>query len=122
MKVVADIIVIAVLALFVYIFVSLMIRDVKNKKTKSMIDSDGVDATAVITSVVSRSGGNSGFINIALSFDYVTDEGVKLHGESDAVVDATAINKYQPGEKVLLRYSKKEPEKVILNISHPLKR
>lgn len=120
MKFVADIIVIAVLAFFAYVIVSLLIRDARNKKIKDGIAADGVNTTGIITDVSSRSGGNSGFINITVKFDYEIETGKKISGKADAVIDVMNINKYQPGEEISLRYSRKEPEKVVVDIPNPL--
>lgn len=120
MKFVTDIIVIAVLAFFAYVIVSLLIRDARNKKIKDGIAADGVNTTGIITDVSSRSGGNSGFINITVKFDYEIETGKKISGKADAVIDVMNINKYQPGEEVSLRYSRKEPEKVVVDIPNPL--
>lgn len=120
MKFVADIIVIAVLAFFAYVIVSLLIRDARNKKIKDGIAADGVNTTGIITDVSSRSGGNSGFINITVRFDYEIETGKKISGKADAVIDVMNINKYQSGEAISLRYSRKEPEKVVVDIPVPL--
>lgn len=120
MRIVTDVIVFAVLAFFAYVIVSLLIRDARNKKIKEGIAADGVNTMGVITDVSSRSGGNSGFINITVSFDYEIETGEKISGKADAVIDVMKINKYQPGETISLRYSRKEPEKVVVDIPNPL--
>lgn len=120
MKFVADTIVIAVLAFFAYVIVSLLIRDARNKKIKDGIAVDGIDTTGIITGVSSRSGGNSGFINITVMFDYEIETGKKISGKAGAVIDVMNINKYQPGEEISLRYSRKEPGKVVVDIPNPL--
>lgn len=120
MRIVTDVIVFAVLAFFAYVIVSLLIRDARNKKIKEGIAADGVNTMGVITDVSSRSGGNSGFINITVSFDYEIEPGEKISGKADAVIDVMKINKYQPGETISLRYSRKEPEKVVVDIPNPL--
>lgn len=120
MRFVTNIIVIAVLAFFAYVIVSLLIRDARNKKIKDGIAADGVNTTGIITDVSSRSGGNSGFINITVKFDYEIETGKKISGKADAVIDVMNINKYQPGEEISLRYSRKEPEKVVVDIPNPL--
>lgn len=119
MKVVANIIVIAVVILFAYVIISLLIRDVKNKKIKDSVMSDGVSTVGTITNVHSRTGGNSGFINITLQFDYHTEEGLRHLGEADAVIDAMNAQKYQPGQQLHIYYSRKEPEKVVVDIPRP---
>lgn len=120
MRYVTDVIIFAVLAFFACVIVSLLIRDAKNKKIKEGIAADGVNTTGVITDVSSRSGGNSGFINITVSFDYEIETGKKISGKADAVIDVMSINKYQSGETIALRYSRKEPEKAIVDIPNPL--
>ncbi|EKM7807906.1 hypothetical protein PVN64_000285 [Klebsiella aerogenes] len=119
MRIVTNLIVLAVVILFIYIFASLLIRDFKNKKLKEGIQTDGVSVLGTITGVRSRSGGNSGFINITVKFNYVIENGTTLEGEADAVIDAMKINDFQPGEKIPLSYSKKEPHKYILTIPKP---
>ncbi|EML2224464.1 TPA: hypothetical protein ORM06_001025 [Klebsiella aerogenes] len=119
MRIVTNLIVLAVVILFIYIFASLLIRDFKNKKLKEGIQTDGVSVLGTITGVRSRSGGNSGFINITVKFNYVIENGTILEGEADTVIDAMKINDFQPGEKIPLSYSKKEPHKYILTIPKP---
>jgi hypothetical protein len=119
MRIVTNLIVLAVVILFIYIFASLLIRDFKNKKLKEGIQTDGVSVLGTITGVRSRSGGNSGFINITVKFNYVIENGTTLDGEADTVIDAMKINDFQPGEKIPLSYSKKEPHKFILTIPKP---
>ncbi|ELY3084003.1 TPA: hypothetical protein QIC20_000285 [Klebsiella aerogenes] len=119
MRIVTNLIVLAVVILFIYIFASLLIRDFKNKKLKEGIQTDGVSVLGTITGVRSRSGGNSGFINITVKFNYVIENGTTLEGEADTVIDAMKINDFQPGEKIPLSYSKKEPHKYILTIPKP---
>ncbi|HID4047225.1 hypothetical protein B5M10_07475 [Pluralibacter gergoviae] len=119
MKFIANIIVIAVVILFAYIIVSLLIRDAKNKKLRDAVISDGISTVGVITDVRSRNGGNSGFINITLQFSYQTEEGQRHHGKADAVIDAMSSQKYQPGQQLHLHYSKREPEKFVVDIPHP---
>ena len=92
MRYVTDVIVFAVLAFFAYVIVSLLIRDAKNKKVKDGIAAAGVNTTGIITDVSSRSGGNSGFINITVSFDYEIETGKKISGKADAVIDVISIN------------------------------
>ena len=120
MRIITNLIVIACLFLFFCIIVSLLIRDAKNKKIKDAVMSDGHDVVGVITNVRSRSGGNSGFINITVQFDYTTKEGREMKGEADAVIDAINTSKYQPGEKLPLRYSRKDPQKVLVDIPRPV--
>ncbi|HIC8405555.1 TPA: hypothetical protein ACW7QF_001987 [Klebsiella aerogenes] len=119
MRIVTNLIVLAVVILFIYIFASLLIRVFKNKKLKEGIQTDGVSVLGTITGVRSRSGGNSGFINITVKFNYVIENGTTLEGEADTVIDAMKINDFQPGEKIPLSYSKKEPHKYILTIPKP---
>jgi hypothetical protein len=119
MRIVTNLIVLAVVILFIYIFASLLIRDFKNKKLKEGIQTDGVSVLGTITGVRSRSGGNSGFINITVKFNYVIENGTTLDGEADTVIDAMKINDFQPGKKIPLSYSKKEPHKFILTIPKP---
>ncbi|WP_213794033.1 DUF3592 domain-containing protein [Klebsiella aerogenes] len=119
MRIVTNLIVLAVVILFIYIFASLLIRDFKNKKLKEGIQTDGVSVLGTITGVRSRSGGNSGFINITVKFNYVIENGTTLEGEADTVIDAMKTNDFQPGEKIPLSYSKKEPHKYILTIPKP---
>ena len=80
MRIVTNLIVLAVVILFIYIFASLLIRDFKNKKLKEGIQTDGVSVLGTITGVRSRSGGNSGFINITVKFNYVIENGTTLEG------------------------------------------
>ncbi|KGT86400.1 hypothetical protein NG99_25825 [Erwinia typographi] len=122
MKIVMNLLVVAVVAFFAYILISLYIRDVKNKKIKDDITSNGVDTVGEITQSYGRSGGNSGFINVTLSFKYEVDNGEVINNSADAVINSMDVQKYQPGEKINLRYSRTEPKKVILDIPNPLLR
>ncbi|WP_049292982.1 DUF3592 domain-containing protein [Franconibacter helveticus] len=122
MRFVTNFIIIAVLALFAYMIISLLIRDARNKKAKESILKDSIQTQAVITDAQSRSGGNSGFINITLYIDYTTQEGKKYSGKKDAVIDALNTHKYQPGETISIHYSRQEPEQFLIDIPNPLKK
>lgn len=120
MKIVSNLIVIAVLALFFYAIISILIRDSKNKKDKEEIINNGVNTSAIITEAISRSGGNSGFINVDLHFKFYVANGNEIIGKSSVVINSMDVIKYQPGETVQIRYSEKEPDKVIMDIPNPL--
>lgn len=120
MKIVANLIVIAVLAVFAYAIISILIRDSKNKKEKDELANNGVSTQAVITDVRSRSGENSGYINITLAFRFSTDTGSEVNGKADAVINAMYTGKYQPGEKVNIRYLRSNPGRVLVDIPNPL--
>lgn len=120
MMIFSSAIVIAVVILFVYIILLLLFRDFKNKKLKESVLSGGENTDGIITNIHSRSGGNSGFINITLHYYYTIEDGRTIDARFDGVIDAMDIYKYQPGEKLNLRYSKKEPEKVVVNIKNPM--
>ncbi|WP_417878449.1 DUF3592 domain-containing protein [Vibrio sp.] len=120
MKIVSNLIVIAVLLLFSYAIISILIRDSKNKKDKELIVRDGISTSAIITEAISRSGGNSGFINVDLHFKFYVANGDEVRSKSSVVIKSMDVVKYQPGEAVQIRYSEKEPGKVILDIPNPL--
>jgi len=100
MNIFTNVIVLAVVLLFIYIFASLLIRDAKNKKLKAAIYNDGVAVSGTITNVRSRSGGNSGLINISVDFNYVNEKGELLTGQRDIVIDITRIQNFQPGKPI----------------------
>lgn len=110
----------AVALLFIYVLISLYRRDLRNKKIKNEVLRDGVDTTAVITQVASRSGGNSGFINISIDFRYQNQRGEELHGKSLAVIDAMDSAKYQPGQRINIRYARTDARKTLVDIPNPL--
>ncbi|HFZ0561020.1 TPA: DUF3592 domain-containing protein [Klebsiella aerogenes] len=117
MSVFTNVIVLAVVLLFIYIFASLLIRDAKNKKLKAAIHNDGVAVSGTITNVRSRSGGNSGFINISVDFNYVNEKGELLTGQRD---DITRIQNFQPGKPIPLRYLRLDPQQVLVDLPNPL--
>ncbi|EXU77409.1 DUF3592 domain-containing protein [Erwinia mallotivora] len=119
MKIVANLIVIAVLAVFAYAIISILIRDSKNKKEKDELANNGVSTQAVITDVRSRSGGG-GYMNITLAFRFSTDTGSEVNSKADAVINAMDTGKYQPGEKVNIRYLRSNPGRVLVDIPNPL--
>lgn len=120
MSIIADLIVLAVVLLFIYIFVALLIRDAKNKKLKAAIHNDGVAVSGTITNVRSRSGGNSGFINISVDFNYVSENGESLAGQGDIVIDITRIQNFQPGNTLPLRYLRQQPQRVLVDLPNPM--
>lgn len=105
--------------LFIYASISLSRRDLR-KKIKNEVLRDGVDTTAVITQVASRSGGNSGFINISIDFRYQNQRGEELHGQSLAVIDAMDSAKYQAGQRINIRYTRTDARKTLVDIPNPL--
>lgn len=120
MSIIADLIVLAVVLLFIYIFVALLIRDAKNKKLKAAINNDGVAVLGTITGLRSRSGGNSGFINISVDFNYVSENGEALAGQGDIVIDITRIQNFQPGNTLPLRYLRQQPQRVLVDLPNPM--
>lgn len=100
MNIFTNVIVLAVVLLFIYIFASLLIRDAKNKKLKAAIHNDSVAVSGTLTNVRSRSGGNSGLINISVDFNYVNEKGELLTGQRDIVIDITRIQNFQPGKPI----------------------
>jgi predicted membrane protein len=120
MSIITDLIVLAVALLFIYIFVSLLIRDAKNKKLKAAINNDGVAVLGTITNLRSRSGGNSGFINISVDFNHVSEKGESLAGQSDIVIDITRIQYFQPGNTLPLRYLRQQPQRVLVDLPNPM--
>ena len=120
MKFFSNIIVIAVIIIFVYILTSLLLRDLKNKKMRNSIISGGEKADGIITGVYSHPGEHFRLINITLHYSYTTEDGREMDGKSNAVIDKMNIHKYQPGEKLNVYYLKKEPQKVVVDIPNPL--
>lgn len=116
MRIAIDLFAIFIVTLIIYLITSLLIRDAKNKKIRQEILSDGVKTDAVITTAYSRSGGNSGFINITLQFDYIAENGDKISGQADTVINSMEMNRYQAGNSIPVCYSRKDPQRVILNI------
>lgn len=118
MRFFSDVIVIAVVGIVIYALFSIFMKDIKNKKVKSEVQSDGVEVLGEIVNSYSRSGGNSGFINITVEFKYLIGDGSELYGKKDIVINTMDINKYQPGESISLRYSRKDSSKVVINKEH----
>ncbi|MGG6102449.1 DUF3592 domain-containing protein [Pantoea allii] len=120
MRIFANIIAISGFAIFVYIISSMLIRDIRNKKEKENILTNGVDTQAVITNAYGRSGGNSGFINVTLTLEFRAENGEDITIKKDSVINSMDVNKYQPGSKVKIRYYKGDPKKIIVDIPNPL--
>ncbi|EPX1392857.1 hypothetical protein ACWWI0_004015 [Cronobacter sakazakii] len=120
MRYLVDFVAIVFFCLLAYLIISLLIRDARNKKIKENILNDSVESAAIVKNVQSRSGGNSGFINVTLYVEFATQEGKIVTGKKDAVIDAMSTYKYQPGETVSIRYSRKEPEQFLIDIPNPL--
>ena len=118
MHLVSNLIVAGVLSLFAYILVSLILRDIKNKKKKAHLLSNGIKATGVITAIKSRSGGNSGFINVTIEFEFTVKNGVLIRSTCDTVIDAVKTNLYQPGDSIQLIYAGDDPQTCIVDIPH----
>ena len=92
---------------------------IENKDKKNIIN-NGISTTGEITKAYSRSGSNSGFINVTLEFCYNTEDGNKKTGKADLVINSMDVNNYQPGKKVPLRYSKRDVNQVVIDIPNPL--
>lgn len=116
---VSNLIVAGVLSLFAYIFVNLILRDIKSKKKKTQLLSNGIKATGVITAIKSRSGGNSGFINVTVEFEFTAKNGVLIRSASDTVIDAVKTHLYQPGDPIQLIYAGDDPQICIIDTPHP---
>ena len=95
MSIFTNVIVLAVVLLFIYIFASLLIRDAKNKKLKAAIHNDGVAVSG-------------------------TEKGELLTGQRDIVIDITRIQNFQPGKPIPLRYLRLDPQQVLVDLPNPL--
>ncbi len=83
---------------------------------------DSVDGYGEIVQIRSSSGGNASFINVIIQVKLITANNKVINAEGKAVIDVTNIPEYQPGAKVPLVYSRKDPKKVKFKIPSPLDR
>ena len=83
---------------------------------------DSVDGYGEILQIRSSSGGNASFINVIIQVKLITANNKVINAEGKAVIDVTNIPEYQPGAKVPLVYSRKDPKKVKFKIPSPLDR
>ncbi|EOC1289389.1 hypothetical protein ACI09O_003520 [Cronobacter muytjensii] len=107
------------LSVVAIIILSVIIKDIKNKKAKDNIRRNGIYVLAEIINVESYTGKISQYTNIKLYYRYKTYQGRDVLNEGTAVIFTSDLKKYRPGETFPLIYSKDNPELVIIEIENP---
>lgn len=118
MRIVNDVIMFTVPVLFACVIVSLLIRDIRNAKLKSIIRKNGVLAQAEILNVEAYTGKISDYTNIKLHYKFTTDEGVDILGTGSAVIYTSDLRQYQIGKFFDVTYNKYNPSQVIMEIEN----
>ncbi|NUW61723.1 MULTISPECIES: DUF3592 domain-containing protein [Cronobacter] len=107
------------LSVVAIIILTVIVKDIKNKKAKDNIRCNGINALAEIINVESYTGKISQYTNIKLYYRYKTYQGRDILNEGTAVIFTSDLKKYRPGETFPLIYSKDNPELVIIEIENP---
>ncbi|EOC0866071.1 hypothetical protein VG539_004109 [Cronobacter muytjensii] len=107
------------LSVVAIIILSVIVKDIKNKKAKDNIRRNGIYVLAEIINVESYTGKISQYTNIKLYYRYKTYQGRDVLNEGTAVIFTSDLKKYRPGETFPLIYSKDNPELVIIEIENP---
>ncbi|KAA9002631.1 hypothetical protein FJU30_03630 [Affinibrenneria salicis] len=107
-----------VMFFFAYALISIHLGDMKKNKVRKY----GDEAIGEVLDIKSRSGGNSGFVNVELKVLYVDKNNNKHVSKGVTVIDMTKIQNFQPGNKVNIKYIIDNPDKIIINIPSPLVR
>ncbi|ELY5816243.1 hypothetical protein SNN51_003134 [Cronobacter turicensis] len=108
-----------ILSIVAIIVLSVIVKDIKNKKAKDDIRRNGIHALAEIINVESYTGKISQYTNIKLYYRYKTEQGRDILNEGTAVIFTSDLKKYSPGETFPITYSKINPELVIIEIENP---
>ncbi|EOZ7935341.1 DUF3592 domain-containing protein [Cronobacter sakazakii] len=109
---------IIILSIVAIIILSVIVKDVKNKKAKDDIRRNGIHAFAEIINIESYTGKISQYTNIKLYCRYKTEQGRDILNDGTAVILTSDLKKYSPGETFPITYSKNNPELVIIEIEN----
>ncbi|EKM0532508.1 DUF3592 domain-containing protein [Cronobacter turicensis] len=109
---------IIILSIVAIIILSVIVKDIKNKKAKGDIRRNGIHALAEIINVESYTGKISQYTNIKLYYRYKTEQGRDILNEGTAVIFTSDLKKYSPGETFPIIYNKNNPELVIIEIEN----
>ncbi|EKK4002457.1 DUF3592 domain-containing protein [Cronobacter sakazakii] len=105
---------IIILSIVAIIILTVIVKDIKNKKIKDDVRRNGIHALAEIINVESYTGKISQYTNIKLYYRYKTEQGRDILNEGAAVIFTSDLEKYSPGETFPIIYSKNNPELVII--------
>ncbi|ELY4457521.1 hypothetical protein SMZ63_004148, partial [Cronobacter sakazakii] len=100
------------------IILTVIVKDIKNKKIKDDVRRNGIHALTEIINVESYTGKISQYTNIKLYYRYKTEQGRDILNEGTAVIFTSDLKKYSPGETFPIIYSKNNPELVIIEIEN----
>ncbi|ELY3805286.1 hypothetical protein SMX72_003888 [Cronobacter sakazakii] len=109
---------IIILSIVAIIILTVIVKDIKNKKIKDDVRRNGIHALAEIINVESYAGKISQYTNIKLYYRYKTEQGRDILNEGTAVIFTSDLKKYSPGETFLIIYSKNDPDLVIIEIEN----
>ncbi|NCH44978.1 hypothetical protein [Cronobacter sakazakii] len=97
---------IIILSIVAIIILSVIVKDIKNKKAKDDIRRNGIHAFAEIINVESYAGKISQYTNIKLYYRYKTEQGRDILNEGAAVIFTSDLKKYSPARLFLLYIAK----------------
>ncbi|ELY3459245.1 hypothetical protein SMY44_004202 [Cronobacter sakazakii] len=109
---------IIILSIVAIIILTVIFKDIKNKKIKDDVRRNGIHALAEIINVESYTGKISQYTNIKLYYRYKTEQGRDILNEGTAVIFTSDLKKYSPGETFPIIYSKNNLELVIIEIEN----
>ncbi|ELY4302672.1 hypothetical protein SMZ33_003302 [Cronobacter turicensis] len=109
---------IIILSIVAIIILTVIVKDIKNKKIKDDVRCNGIHTLAEIINVESYTGKISQYTNIKLYYRYKTEQGRDTLNEGTAVIFTSDLKKYSPGETFPIIYSKNNPELVIIEIEN----
>ncbi|ELY3545901.1 hypothetical protein BS412_07365 [Cronobacter turicensis] len=109
---------IIILSIVAIIILTVIVKDIKNKKIKDDVRRNGIHALAEIINVESYAGKISQYTNIKLYYRYKTEQGRDILNEGTVVIFTSDLKKYSPGESFPIIYSKNNPELVIIEIEN----
>ncbi|ELY2671120.1 hypothetical protein SMC00_002683 [Cronobacter sakazakii] len=109
---------IIIVSIVAIIILTVIVKDIKNKKIKDDVRRNGIHALTEIINVESYTGKISQYTNIKLYYRYKTEQGRDILNEGTAVIFTSDLKKYSPGETFPIIYSKNNPELVIIEIEN----
>ncbi|MBL5862509.1 hypothetical protein JBO49_18065 [Serratia fonticola] len=103
------------IAIFVIVvFIKTIVFPLFTGKYRNLVK-NGISTTATIVTINQTPGGTNGYINVIIKVSFIEKSGKAVETNITPKIAIMDINKYQPGEKINIKYLEKKPSSAILN-------
>ncbi|AHG22852.1 hypothetical protein Z042_15560 [Chania multitudinisentens RB-25] len=76
---------------------------------------NGISTTATIVAINQNPGGSNGYINVTIKISFLEKSGRTIETSIMPQIKILDMQKYQPGEKINIKYLHNKPNDAILN-------